>query len=166
MSLPRAAFPGHNYFLFPFLYVTALAYSNLPLYIGARTPTLLPCCLSLFLRTSGLSSSTLLPVNFCLVDYTSTNFSGDSEKSPRLLPHGVAESECRGVETLHTAGWTASPPAVIFLAFLLAHILVQLPELHQYFLSIPLSELLTTFFLPLFFTDLIICLAGAQPAFN
>jgi hypothetical protein len=136
MSLPRAAFPGHNYFLFPFLYVTALAYSNLPLYIGARTPTLLPCCLSLFLRTFGLSS-TLLPV---LVDYTLTNFSGDSEKPPRLLPRGVAGSDCRGVETLHIAG-TASPSAVIFLVFFLLHILVQLPELHQYLLSIPLSEL-------------------------
>jgi hypothetical protein len=78
----------------------------------------------------------------------------------------VAESDYRGVETLHIAGWTASASAVIFLIFFLLHILVQLPELHQYLLSIPLSELLTTFFLLLFFTDLIICLAGAQPAFN
>jgi hypothetical protein len=48
----------------------------------------------------------------------------------------------------------------------LQHILVQIPELHRYVLSIPLSGLLTTFFLPLFFTDLIPCLASAQPAFN
>ncbi|KAJ7080125.1 hypothetical protein C8R44DRAFT_992539 [Mycena epipterygia] len=67
------AFPGHNYFLFPFLHVTAVAYSNLPLCIGARTPTLLPL----------LFISLPLPFWSVLLDATS-----HSQKPPRLLPHG------------------------------------------------------------------------------
>jgi hypothetical protein len=88
---------------------------------------------------------------------------GSPSKPPALWQSRMAEV---WKSPIPLAGRLLHPRYYFWYFSYLQRILVQIPELHRYVLSIALSELLATFFLPLFITDLIPCLAGAQPVFN